>query len=230
MTMVELVDEDGARERVEAAGVDEPAADLDEFRRAAERLLLDAGSAGRTGREAAALLIAETLRLGARYGIHSASCVDGRVVVAATAMGATPAAPSASFAPTARRSRPTWEPDAVAHDVPVTEFGKVPGPHLARLADGVAFSISRRARVVVEVHPLSDAQARAAGLYDDPAVAVDPVAVSQLMDNPSGVLKRIEAEPDRLALLRKNNVVIGCIVPAGHPVLVAALGPAPARL
>lgn len=215
MTMVELVGEDGARERVGAVDLEDAAAPVDEFRRAAERLLAHAGS----GREAAALVIAEALRLGARYGIRSATCVDGGIVVA------TAPSPAPAHAPAAG-----WAPVCVAHDVPVTEFGRVPGPHLARLADGVAFSISRRARVVVEVHPLTETQARHAGLFDDDSVAAGPVSVSQLMDNPSGVLKRLEQEPGRLALLRKNNVLIGCLVPAAHPALVARLGAPPARL
>jgi antitoxin (DNA-binding transcriptional repressor) of toxin-antitoxin stability system len=201
-------------ETVGVAGTDPALADL---RVALERFL-----AARGGPAGAALLVAESLRLGAPHGVRAAACVDDRVVVAATAEAAGPVAEgAASPAPVARplSRRSAWHPQDRHRAVPVTEFGRVPGPWLARLAEGEAFAITKRARAVVQVHPITDDQARAAGLYDHPHRRATDVTVSQLMDNPSGVLASFAGSDHEFALLRRHNVVVGCVLPAAHPFL-----------
>lgn len=187
--------------------------------------LLDDGVAGPA---AAALLVAEALRLGAAHGVRAAATVGDRVVVAASSApwpapaGWPTRSPwgSASSASSATSETAPWHPGAAFDRVAVTEFGRVPGPYLARLAEGVAFGIRKRAHVVVQVHPLTDAQARAAGLHDRADRRPD-VTASALMDNPSGVLAAFAGPDAGFALLTRRNVVIGCVLPQGHPLLDA---------
>lgn len=233
MTMVELGTEahtakleglatsldDRAVALFEAVDVDEPSPALAEIRAAAERLLADPAA----GRETAALLVAEVLRLVDRFGIRAAARVDDRVVVA-VATGAGAGSPSP-----ARRTG--WSPAEPADCVvSVTEFGRLPGPYLAGLSEGRPFGLSRRANRVVEIHPLTEAEARRAKLYDDPALDPEPFNLSKFMDNPSGVLRWAVNHRDRVALLRKNNVVVGLVVPAAHPYLRDLSGFVPPEL
>lgn len=232
MTMVELVGNDAHTAKLEGlattvddgsvalyeaveAGVTTPR--LAEVRDAAARLLADPT----VGRDTAAQLVAEILRLVDRFGIRAAARVDDRVVLAVTTPSASEAAPAAA------PRRAGWAPaERCDWDVSVTQFGRVPGPYVSGLSEGRPFSLSKRADKILEVHPLTDAEARRVGLYDDPTLDPEPLALSKLMDNPSGVLRRAQESPDRMALLTRNNVVIGLVVPTKHP---AVAGERPTR-